>query len=112
MFPLKVFQKHIMSYENVVKKVYVTLGFGYSTHVLVQNSKKLEHHSKLYLSVPYPKESRRGMFYNPQENKVFVSTNTASLKKDHIWDHQPRSKLILKEISKNAIDKNLVHLLK
>ena len=79
--------------------------WGCPTHVLVQNSKKLEHRSKLCLFVGYPKESRGGLFYNTQENKVFISTNATSLEEDHIRDHQPRSKLVLNEISKSAIDK-------
>ena len=73
--------------------------------MLVQNSKKLEHCSKLCLLVGSPKESRGGMFYDPQENKVFVSTNATILKEDHIRNHQPQSKLVLNEISKSAIDK-------
>ncbi|KAA0035260.1 gag/pol protein [Cucumis melo var. makuwa] len=56
-------------------------------------------------SLRYPKESRGGLFYDPQENKVFVSTNATFLEEDHIKDHQPRNKLVLNEISKNALDK-------
>ena len=70
-----------------------------------QNPKKLKHPSKLCIFVGYPKESRGGLFYNPQENKVFVSPNATFLIQDHIKDHQPRSKLVLKEISKSATDK-------
>ena len=73
--------------------------------MLVQNLKKLEHRSKLCLFVGYPKESRGGLFYDPQENKVFVSTNGTFLEEDHIKNHQPRSKLVLNEISKSASDK-------
>ena len=73
--------------------------------MLVQNPKKLEHRSKLCFFIGYPKESRGGLFYDPQENKIFVSTNATFLEEDHIRDHQPRSKLVLKEISKSAIDK-------
>ncbi|TYK02298.1 gag/pol protein [Cucumis melo var. makuwa] len=57
------------------------------------------------LTMGYPKESRGGLFYNPQENKVFVSTNTTFLEEDHIRDHQPYNKLVLNEISKSATDK-------
>ena len=49
--------------------------WGCPIHVLVQNPKKLEHCSKLCLFVGYPKESRGCLFYDPQESKVFVSTN-------------------------------------
>ena len=73
--------------------------------MLVQNPKKLEHRSKLCFFIGYPKESRGGLFYDPQENDVFVSTNATFLEKDHIRDHQPRSKLVLNENFKSAIDK-------
>ncbi|KAA0032888.1 gag/pol protein [Cucumis melo var. makuwa] len=45
------------------------------------------------------------MFYDPQENKVFVLINATFLEEDHIKDHQPRSKLVLNEISKSATAK-------
>ena len=70
--------------------------------MLVQNPKKLENRSKLYLLVGYPKESKGGLFYDPQDNKVFVSTNATFLEEDHIKNHQPHSKLILNEISTDA----------
>ncbi|KAA0051641.1 gag/pol protein [Cucumis melo var. makuwa] len=50
-------------------------------------------------------KSRGGLFYDPQENKVFVLTIVTFLEEDHIKDHQPRSKLVLNEISKSATDK-------
>ena len=78
----------------------------------MQNPKKLEHRSKLCLFVSYSKESRGGLFYNPQENKVLVSTNATFLKENHIRDLQPRSKLVLNEISKSATEINVVHSLK
>ncbi|KAA0038367.1 gag/pol protein [Cucumis melo var. makuwa] len=56
-------------------------------------------------SLRYPKESKSGLFYDPQENKVCRSTNVSFLEEDHIRDHQPRSKLVLNEISKSASDK-------
>ncbi|KAA0062742.1 gag/pol protein [Cucumis melo var. makuwa] len=79
--------------------------WGCLAHVLVQNPKKLEHHSKLCLFVGYPKESKGGLFYDPQENKVFVSTNATFLEEDHIRNHQTRSKLVLEEISMTSTDR-------
>ena len=73
--------------------------------MLVQNPKKLERHSKLCLLVGYPKKTKDGLFYDPQENRVFVSTNATFLEEDHVRNHQPRSKLVLSEISKEATDK-------
>ena len=85
-----------MSYGKGVKEVYV-IGFGDAAHVLVQNPKNFEHRSKLYLFVGYAKEAKGGLFYDPQENKVFVSTNATFLEEDHIRNHQTRSKLVLEE---------------
>ena len=75
--------------------------------MLVQNPKKLEHRSKLCLFVGFPKETKRGLFYDPQENRVFISTNATFLGEDHVRNHQPRSKLVLSEISKEATDKTI-----
>lgn len=44
--------------------------WGYLAHLLVQNPKKLKHRS----IVGYSKEKRCGLFYDPQENSVFMST--------------------------------------
>ncbi|KAA0043438.1 gag/pol protein [Cucumis melo var. makuwa] len=72
----------------------------------------IEHGIQSQLSAPstpqqngYPKESKGGLFYDPQENKVFVSTNATFLEEDHIRNHQTRSKLVLEEISKNTTDR-------
>ncbi|KAA0026154.1 gag/pol protein [Cucumis melo var. makuwa] len=47
--------------------------------------------------IGYPKETRGGLFFDPQENRVFVSTNATFLEEDHMRDHKPRSKLVLNE---------------
>ena len=73
--------------------------------MLLQNPKKLERRSKLCLFVGYLKETKGGLFYDSQENRVSVSTNATFLEKDHVRNHQPRRKLVLSEISKQAIDK-------
>ena len=62
----------------------------------------MEHRSKLCLFIGYPEESRGGLFYDLQDNKIFLLTNATFLEKDHIRNHQPRSKLVLNEISKDA----------
>lgn len=68
--------------------------------MLVQDPKKLEHRSKLCLFVGYPKETKGGLFFDSQENRLLVSPNTTFLEEYHIRDHQPRSKVVLSEISK------------
>ncbi|KAA0047456.1 gag/pol protein [Cucumis melo var. makuwa] len=71
--------------------------WGCPAHVLVKNPKKLEPRSRLCQFVSYPKEMRGGLFFDPQENRVFVSTNATFLEEDHMRDHKPRSKLVLNE---------------
>ncbi|TYK06521.1 gag/pol protein [Cucumis melo var. makuwa] len=67
------------------------------THVLMTNPKKLESRSRLCQFVGYPKETRGGLFFDPQENRVFVSTNATFLEEHHMRDHKPRSKLVLNQ---------------
>ncbi|KAA0062799.1 gag/pol protein [Cucumis melo var. makuwa] len=38
----------------------------------------------------YPKGARGGYFYDPKDNKVFVSTNATFLEEDHIREHKSR----------------------
>jgi hypothetical protein len=76
--------------------------WGCPAHVLEANPKKLEPRSKVCLFVGYPKETRGGYFYDPKENKVFVSKNAIFLEEDHIRDHKPRSKIVLDELSNKA----------
>ncbi|KAA0049915.1 gag/pol protein [Cucumis melo var. makuwa] len=73
--------------------------WGCPAHVLVTNPKNLEPRSRLCQFVGYPKETRGGLFFDPQENRVFVSTNATFLEEDHMRDHKPRSKLVLNEVT-------------
>ncbi|KAA0048150.1 gag/pol protein [Cucumis melo var. makuwa] len=70
--------------------------------MLVTNPKKSEPRSRLCQFVGYPKETRCGIFFNPQENRVFVSTSASFLEEDHMRDYKPLSKLVLNE----AIDES------
>ena len=50
------------------------------------------------LFVGYPKETRGGFFYSPDDNKVFVSTNATFLEGDYMREFKPRSKMLLEEL--------------
>ncbi|KAA0063049.1 gag/pol protein [Cucumis melo var. makuwa] len=52
----------------------------------------------------YPKGTRGGYFYDPKDNKVFVSTNATFLEEDHIREHKPRSKIVLNELSNETTE--------
>ncbi|KAA0037569.1 gag/pol protein [Cucumis melo var. makuwa] len=56
--------------------------WGCPAHVLVQNPKNLERRLKLCLFVGYPKESKGGLFYDPQENRPSSSTKVV----DKTWN--------------------------
>ncbi|KAL4016333.1 hypothetical protein IC575_023981 [Cucumis melo] len=78
--------------------------WGCPAHVLENNPKKLEPRSKLCLFVGYPKGTRGSYFYDPKDNKVFVSKNASFLEEDHIREHKPRSKIVLNELSKETTE--------
>ena len=46
---------------------------------------------------------RGGLFFDPQEKRVFVSTNATCLKEDHMRDYKPRNKLVLNEANNESI---------
>ena len=75
--------------------------WGCPTHVQVTNPKKLEPRSRLFQFVA-AKETRSGLFFDPQENKVFVLTYATFLEEDHMRDHKPRSKLVLNEATEES----------
>ena len=61
---------------------------------------KLESRSDVCLFVGYPKGTKGYIFYDPQDQKVFVSTNAIFLEEDYMIDNKPTSKLILEEMRK------------
>ncbi|TYK16397.1 retrovirus-related pol polyprotein from transposon tnt 1-94 [Cucumis melo var. makuwa] len=48
--------------------------------------------------------TRGGYFYEPKNNKVFVSTNATFLEEDHIREYKPRSKIVLNELSNETTE--------
>ena len=48
--------------------------------------------------IGYPKGTRCGIFYNPKENKVIVSTHITFLEEDYINNFKPRSIVVLEEL--------------
>ena len=53
--------------------------------------------------VGYPKGIRGGLFYSPQENKVFVSTNATFFETDYMTNYKPHSKVVLEELLSDQI---------
>ena len=48
--------------------------------------------------VGYPKGTKGYIFYDPQDQKVFVSTNARFLEEDYMIDNKSKSKIILEEM--------------
>ncbi|CAA0824232.1 cysteine-rich RLK (RECEPTOR-like protein kinase) 8, partial [Striga hermonthica] len=72
--------------------------WGSPAHVLRTGTDKLEPRSEVRLFVGYPKETKGGLFYSPEDQKVIVSTNARFLEEDYVLDHKPSSIHVLEEI--------------
>ena len=66
--------------------------------MLKRDPSKLEARSDVCLFVGYPKGTKGYLFYDPKEQRVFVSTNARFLKEDYMIDNKLRSKVILDEL--------------
>ena len=77
--------------------------WGCPAYVLDKDAKKLEPRSELCMFVGYPKGTKGGLFYNPQERKVIVSTHATFLEESYMNDYKPRSKVVLEELTGDKI---------
>ena len=57
--------------------------------MLKQDPSKLETRTDVCLFVGYPKGIKGYMIYDPQDQKVFVSTNVRFLEEDYMIDNKP-----------------------
>ena len=72
--------------------------WGAPTHVLVQKQQKLESRTEMCMFIGYPKGTRGGIFCNPKEKKVIVSTHATFLEEDYMNNFKPKSKVVLEEL--------------
>ena len=77
--------------------------WGCTTHVLKGKTGKLEPRTEVCLFVGYHKGTRGGLFYSPQDKKVFVSTNATFLENDYMANFKPRSRVVLEELQSDQI---------
>ena len=77
--------------------------WGCPAHVLKGKTGKMDSRTEVCLFVGYPKGTRGGLFYSPQEQKVFVSTNATFLENTYMTDFKPRSKTVLEELQSDEI---------
>ena len=59
-------------------------------HVLKWDPNKLETRTDVCLFVGYPKGKKGYMFYDPQDQKVFVSTNVRFIEENYMMDNKPK----------------------
>ena len=72
--------------------------WGCPAHVLNRGKTgKLDSRTEVCLFIGYPKGTRGGIFYNPRDKKVFVSTHATFLEHEYINDFKPHSKVLLED---------------
>ena len=72
--------------------------WGAPAHVLVQKQQKLETRTEMCMFIGNSKGTRGGVFYNPKEKKVIVSTHATFLEEDYMNNFKPKSKVVLEEL--------------
>ena len=80
---------------------------GYLVHVLKGKFDKLEPKTEVCMFIGYPKETMGYLFYNYTVIKVFVSTNDKFLENDYMNNFTPRSRVVLAEMTKPAIERSM-----
>ena len=76
--------------------------WGCPAHLLSRRkTEKLDSRTEVCLFIGYPKGTRGGIFFNPRDKKVFVSTHATFLEYEYINDYRPRSKVLLEDILEN-----------
>ena len=73
-------------------------------HVLKRDPSKLEARIDVCMFVGYPRGTKGYMFYDPQDQKVFVSTNARFLEEDYMMNNKSRTKTILDELRDEGIE--------
>ena len=69
---------------------------------------KLETRSEVCYFVGHPKGTFGWYFYDPREQKVFVSTYAIFLEDDYIMNHKPKRRIDLREIGGEPSDPPVV----
>ncbi|MCQ7056708.1 hypothetical protein M9Y08_18290, partial [Clostridioides difficile] len=70
--------------------------------MLKADADKLDSRTEVRLFVGYPKGTKGGLFYSPNDQKVIVSTNARFLEEDYVMDHKPSSKIVLEELREQS----------
>ena len=82
--------------------------WGCLAHVLKGKMSKLETRSEVCYFIGYPKGTFGWYFYDPREQKVFVSTNAIFLEDDYIMNYKLREMIDLRETGREPLDPPVV----
>ena len=74
------------------------LDMGCPIYMLKGKMSKLETRSKVCYFIRYPKDTYGWYFYDPREQKVFVSANAIFLEDDYIMNRKPKGRIVLEEV--------------
>ena len=75
---------------------------GSPAHMLKGNTDKLKSRIEVCFFIGYPKRTKGGLIYSPNDPKVIVSSNATFLEQDYVIDHKPRSRIILEEMRRET----------
>ena len=70
---------------------------------------KLETRSQVFYFIGYPKGTYGWYFYDPREQKVFISANDIFLEDDYIMNHKPKGRIVLEEVMGEPSDSPTVN---
>ena len=76
--------------------------------MLKRDPRKLEARIDVCLFMGCPKGIKGYLFYDPQDQRVLVSTNARFLEEDYMIDNKPRSQIILDELRAKVSEGNEV----
>ncbi len=76
--------------------------WGCPAHVRKQKFTKLESRTERCLFVGYPKDTMGYYFYNPNEQKVFISRDAVFLEEDFVVDSRKDNGIILQELTETS----------
>ena len=83
--------------------------WGCLAHVLKGKMSKLEIRLEVCYFISYPNGTYGWYFYDPIEQKVFVSANAIFLEDDYFINHKPKGRIVLEEVMGEPSNSPIVH---
>ena len=83
--------------------------WGCPANVVKGKMSKLETRSEICYFISCPKGTYSWYFYDPREQKVFISTNAIVLEDDNIMNHKPKGMIVLEKVRGEPSDFPIVN---